>query len=189
MTQLSTKDALLHATGELLERVGYASFSYRDLAECVGIRTASIHYYFPTKEDLGVAWTEWYLETMKNREEELNTEFPDVRQRLLALAETIVNCAGSGEKSCPISLLQAEFAVLPPRLQRAVRLVIDQRLHILARWLDSGRRDGSFAFKGTAEIQAQLVWAVLEYGTQLERSHPARTLPALVKQLVDNMSR
>jgi len=118
MSQLTTKDALLHATGELLERVGYASFSYRDLAEVVGIRTASIHYYFPTKEDLGVAWAAWYQETMLTGEIELSVEYPDVRQRLMALARSIATCAGSTEKSCPISLLQAEYAVLPPRLQR-----------------------------------------------------------------------
>jgi TetR/AcrR family transcriptional repressor of nem operon len=154
----------------------------------VGIRTASIHYYFPTKEDLGVAWAAWYQESMLKGEVDLSAEYPDVRQRLMALASSIAACAGSGEKSCPISLLQAEYAVLPPRLQKAVRALIDQRLSILARWLESGRREGSFSFKGSAEIQAQLVWAVLEYGTQLERSHPSRTLPALVKQLVDNMS-
>ena len=27
-------------------------FSYRDLSELVGVKTSSIHYYFPSKEDL-----------------------------------------------------------------------------------------------------------------------------------------
>ena len=125
---------------------------------------------------------------MLSGEIELSVEYPDVRQRLMALARSIATCAGSTEKSCPISLLQAEYAVLPPRLQKAVRSLIDQRLSILVRWLEIGRREGTFSFKGSAEIQAQLVWAVMEYGTQLARSHPARTLPALVKQLIDNMS-
>jgi TetR/AcrR family transcriptional repressor of nem operon len=31
---------------------GYNGFSYRDLSELVGVKTSSIHYYFPAKDDL-----------------------------------------------------------------------------------------------------------------------------------------
>ena len=39
-------------TRQLLTVGGYKSFSYADLAERVGIRKASIHHHFPSKEDL-----------------------------------------------------------------------------------------------------------------------------------------
>ncbi|MFM9975590.1 MAG: TetR/AcrR family transcriptional regulator [Beijerinckiaceae bacterium] len=40
---------------QLVQIRGYNGFSFHDLAEMVGIRTASIHYHFPTKADLGQA--------------------------------------------------------------------------------------------------------------------------------------
>ncbi len=39
----------------LIQTKGYNAFSYRDIAAQVGIKTASIHYHFPTKADLGKA--------------------------------------------------------------------------------------------------------------------------------------
>ena len=39
----------------LVQTRGYHAFSYADIAEEVGSRKASIHYYFPSKTDLGKA--------------------------------------------------------------------------------------------------------------------------------------
>ena len=45
----------------MLRSRGYAAFSYADLEKMVGIRKASIHHYFPKKEDLGVEIVETYI--------------------------------------------------------------------------------------------------------------------------------
>ena len=49
----STRHALLDAAGELAQTRGYNAFSFRDLSERIGVTTASIHYHFPSKADLG----------------------------------------------------------------------------------------------------------------------------------------
>ena len=49
----STKKKLLDAASSLVQTRGYNGFSFHDLAAAVGITTASIHYHFPTKADLG----------------------------------------------------------------------------------------------------------------------------------------
>lgn len=36
----------------LVQERGYNGFSYADIAEAIGIRKASIHYHFPSKQDL-----------------------------------------------------------------------------------------------------------------------------------------
>ena len=54
-TTTATATTILDAAQQLAQTRGYNAFSYRDLAERVGIRTASIHYHLPTKGDLGVA--------------------------------------------------------------------------------------------------------------------------------------
>ena len=54
------REQLLEHTLVLLGTRGYNGFSYRDLAELVGVKTSSIHYYFPTKEDLALAAVQTY---------------------------------------------------------------------------------------------------------------------------------
>ncbi len=44
-----TKTALLDAAEQAARARGFDGFSYADLADAVGIRTASIHYHFATK--------------------------------------------------------------------------------------------------------------------------------------------
>ncbi len=56
----ATEAQILEITQELLQRRGYDGFSYRDVADRVGIRSATIHYYFPAKADLVVAVAERY---------------------------------------------------------------------------------------------------------------------------------
>jgi len=46
-------ERLLDLAQEFIQTCGYNAFSYRDLAEATGITTASIHYHFRTKSDLG----------------------------------------------------------------------------------------------------------------------------------------
>ena len=49
----STKKELLDAASLLVQTRGYNGFSFHDLGAAVGITTASIHYHFPTKANLG----------------------------------------------------------------------------------------------------------------------------------------
>lgn len=47
------KSKIISESYKFLTKKGYSSFSYADLAKKVGITKASIHYYFPSKSDLG----------------------------------------------------------------------------------------------------------------------------------------
>ncbi len=52
--------ALLDAAEARVRAGGYDGFSFRDLAADVGIKSASVHYHFPTKEALVAALAERY---------------------------------------------------------------------------------------------------------------------------------
>lgn len=183
----STRDLLLDAAGEMLQQVGYGAFSFRDLARQVGIRSASIHYHFPTKADLGLALVERTRERGRERERTLTTEHPDEGRRLMAVAEHLAQLSCDRGWSCPIFVLQSEFPVLPAIVQDAVRTWIVEKLDIIAGWLDAGRRARRLRFTGSAAVQARLVWAALEYGSQLCRTHPGESYLAMIRQLVDAM--
>jgi TetR/AcrR family transcriptional repressor of nem operon len=55
-----TKEAILAVTEKMIRDGGYNSFSFRNIADAVGIKSSSVHYHFASKEDLGVAVTQYY---------------------------------------------------------------------------------------------------------------------------------
>lgn len=57
---------ILKATEEMIRTGGYNSFSFRDVAATVGIKSSSVHYHFPTKEDLAVAVANQYSDRFIN---------------------------------------------------------------------------------------------------------------------------
>ncbi|MEO1029165.1 MAG: TetR/AcrR family transcriptional regulator [Pseudomonadota bacterium] len=54
--------AIISAAENMVRDGGYNSFSFRTIADEVGIKSASVHYHFPTKEDLGIAVAEHYTD-------------------------------------------------------------------------------------------------------------------------------
>lgn len=185
---VSTRETLLTAAANLLQNVGYASFSFRDLATAVGIRSASIHYHFPAKANLGVALVEWFRAHMRDHERDMIAAHPNVRKRIMAIAEHTAELTCGAGKSCPIHSLLSEYAVLPPTVQAAVDSWIDDKLKLIAAWLDEGRKAGDLSFPGSPLAQARIVWSVFAHGTQLVRTHHGPSFIALVRQLVDTMT-
>ena len=55
ITTGDTKDRIMTAARLTVQDRGYGGLSFRELAKDVGIKSASIHHYFPTKGELGSA--------------------------------------------------------------------------------------------------------------------------------------
>ncbi len=60
MKTTDTKLKILDTAQELIQKLGVNAMSYADISTAVGIRKASIHYHFPSKEDLLVSLLERY---------------------------------------------------------------------------------------------------------------------------------
>jgi TetR/AcrR family transcriptional repressor of nem operon len=90
-----TKVAILMAAKAAITEHGYKAVSFRDLAAAVGIKSASVHYHYPTKNDLALALIQHYrgeleqaLELPKRKknpaQKALNKFLDGVRERLSA---------------------------------------------------------------------------------------------------------
>lgn len=169
MQNTETSEAILDAAQELAQIRGYNAFSYRDLAERVGIRTASIHYHFPTKGDLGRSLIARYAAYVADVCDDLERRSPDAPTRLrgyAALLEQVLappgsTAAGSG-RVCLGGMLASEYPTLPPEVQREVRRFVDDNVRWLARVLAAGRDAGTLAFAGAADAAATALFAALE---------------------------
>src|SRR5205807_10608770 len=54
-TKTDMREAVMAAARATVQAQGYNALSFRELAKRVGIKSASVHYHFPTKGDLGAA--------------------------------------------------------------------------------------------------------------------------------------
>ena len=162
MVAEDTRSALLDTAQELVQTGGFNWFSYRDLAERVGIRTASIHYHFPTKTDLGVALMQRYHERFLARLAAIEQERKSARGRLEAFAGLFLETLQSGERLCLCGMLATEYATLPQELQREVARFFERAEAWLAGILAEGQSTGESAFEGSPTEVARTIFSALE---------------------------
>lgn len=68
------RDAILDVAERLIRAQGYSGFSFREVAKEVGIKSASVHYHFPTKPDLAAAVAKRYRERFAQALDEKETQ-------------------------------------------------------------------------------------------------------------------
>jgi TetR/AcrR family transcriptional repressor of nem operon len=57
-----TADAIMDAAERRIRDAGYSGFSFREIAADVGVKSASVHYHFATKESLGASVARRYTQ-------------------------------------------------------------------------------------------------------------------------------
>lgn len=111
----TVRDQLLEHASVLIRQRGYNGFSYRDLAELVGVKTSSIHYYFPAKDDLVLEVVRLYRERAQTRLAAIDTGLPLVEQ-----AHRYVDPLRNGielNQICLAGMLSAEVLALPDSIR------------------------------------------------------------------------
>ncbi|MEC8039905.1 MAG: TetR/AcrR family transcriptional regulator, partial [Pseudomonadota bacterium] len=101
------KEKILEAAEKRVRGVGFAEMSFRDLAKDVGIKSASVHYHFPTKPDLGEALVTRYAEQFKEELDRIDQielgaaldAFVGLYSKALVLGESICLCAVMGAEA------------------------------------------------------------------------------------------
>lgn len=163
MSDRDTRGELLDAAEALVRTRGYNGFSYRDLADEVGIKTASIHYHFPAKADLGHALIEKERERFGNALTRLEVEEKDPRRRVERFIQLLqASTIGCGNRMCLGAMLAVEQEALPDTMANAVRRLFTENEAWLARVLEEGRRKRQFRFQGSADVAARALFSALE---------------------------
>ena len=172
MPSKDTKTAILDAAQELIQRRGANAMSYQDVSEAVGIRKASIHHHFPTKDDLIVAVIERYAEYVFGLMDGIFSSKLDPAAKLrqyAALFEATLS-DGKQDKACPFAVLGAELASLNSPAAARVRRFYDETEARLARVVEEGREQGRFHFKGDPRRVAAMFFALLEGAMLIARA-------------------
>jgi len=153
---------LLDAAQDLVQTNGFNAFSYGHLSESVGIKTASIHYHFPSKEDLGEALARRYRERFNNVLEQIEVENADAPARLDRYAEQFLLTLRQGGKICLCGMLASDYSTLPEKIRRQTRAFFTENEAWLTKILEQGKKSGAFSFKSDAGDVAITFFSTLE---------------------------
>ena len=157
-----TKTAVLDVAQELLQTRGYNAFSFRDLAERLGIKSASIHYYFPTKGDLCRALIARHRDQVGAAFIEIDGRETDANRKLERYAGIFRETLENGNRMCLCGMLAADFVTLDPAIAETLRQSIRDHEVWLGRVLAEGKKRGVVRFDGNLEDQARLILSTLE---------------------------
>src|ERR1700741_2702145 len=112
------KAAIMDAAERRMQQAGFSGFSFREIAADVGIKSSTVPYHFPTKEELAAAvirrWAEYTSELI---DKELEKDPDPVRVWTKAFRGT----AFSEAHMCPCTVLGAASQDLPPQVAREVK--------------------------------------------------------------------
>lgn len=166
---MDTRSDILATAEALLQERGYNGFSYRDIADRLGVKNAAIHYHFPNKSDLGVALVERYAQRFRDLTDHLESQSASWRDKVRAYLGIAVHFVRSNQRLCPLSVLETEFFTLPESVQKAAQ-GLDQTMRTwLSHVLEQGRLVGEIQFNGKAEDKALLIMAAGQGSMQIAR--------------------
>jgi len=161
VSNLSTRDRIVHEATKLLQYRSYNSFSYNDISEAIGIKKASIHYYFQTKEILGAEIIKNFRSKVEYLTHKLDTTHDDPIVRL----EYYFDWFARGlERNliCPAGVFSVEFNTLPPEIQDEHKALFEYYINWLANLLQNGKDRGVLDFEETAEQKAFYIASLME---------------------------
>ncbi len=162
MSPRDTQAVLLDAAQELVQVRGYNAFSFRDLAERVGIKSASIHYYFPSKGDLCRALLVRYRQRFNAALADIDRRGRGPRRKLKSYTQLFHDTLEMGNRMCLCGMLAADLETLPPQVLDELRGFFTDNQEWLAKVLTEGQETGKARFDGDAEAEARLIVSGLE---------------------------
>ncbi|WP_024610859.1 MULTISPECIES: TetR/AcrR family transcriptional regulator [unclassified Pseudoalteromonas] len=129
---MSKKEALLKAAENKVRLGGYSNFSFRELASEVGIKSASVHYHFPTKADLGAELAHQYTNSFLAALGEPNELKASGKNPINVYTQLFRSALVTDRKMCLCGLLGAESDSLPDKVRLEVKRFFNENLAWLA---------------------------------------------------------
>jgi TetR/AcrR family transcriptional regulator, transcriptional repressor for nem operon len=156
-----TAERILDIAERLVQTRGFNNFSYRDVAAELGVTTASLHYHFRGKAELGQALIGRYATRFNQALDEIDHDSPDARTKLESYAGLYADVL-RGERMCMCGILAAEYRTLPESMRGAVIAFFDDNEKWLAEILTEGQADRTLTLTAPADETAQSILSTLE---------------------------
>jgi TetR/AcrR family transcriptional repressor of nem operon len=162
----NSREAILAAARRTAQAHGYSGLNFRDLADEVGIKAASIHYHFPSKADLGAAVAKRYWEDTAANLDSLLTQSSDPLRCLRQYPDIFRKSLESDNRICLCSFMAAEHDDLPEAVKKEIQTFADVNVAWLSKVLSAA---GLISFR-ESEQRARAIFAAIAGAQLIARS-------------------
>ena len=169
MSKQMSENILDIAQDMIMDR-GYNAFSYKDLSKEIGIKTSSIHYYYPTKGDLGKKLTERFINNVKDALESFDQTVEDPLDKIKKYINFFYENLKASDRVCFCAMLASDYQNLPKDVQNELLKLFDVHEKWLTKVLKSGLEKKIFKFNNLPEDKAKAIFSALEGSTISSRA-------------------
>ncbi|UYL09026.1 TetR/AcrR family transcriptional regulator [Bdellovibrio sp. SKB1291214] len=164
---METKAQALEIAKNHLQLRGYNGFSFQDIADELGIRKASLHYYFASKEDLGLALIEDYIQSFQQWSEMHEDREP--LEKIKKFIDMYNSFSQDGLKVCPGGVFCIDYNTLPAKLKKSVCQLQEQIQNWLTHVVTEGIKNKSLKTTLKPKETATLIHATTQGALQIGR--------------------
>ena len=156
-----TPERILDVAERLVQLRGFNDFSYADIARELAITTASLHYHFPGKAELGQALIARYTERFLAALDQIDDDLGDAQTKLKAYTGLYADVLRD-HRMCMCGILAAEYQTLPEPMRDAVIRFFDENQRWLIAVLNQGQKDHTLKITDSTVEVAQSIISTLE---------------------------
>jgi len=181
---MSKREEIIQLADTLIRQKGYNAFSFYDISDKVGIKTASVHYHFPAKSDLGVAVIEQHIENLNNVIEHYKQK--SSTEKLDKFFSIYANIKKEN-KVCLVGSLATDFNTLDKKVQQKLKAFSEVMLNWVSNFLEDGRKDNLFDFEGEPRTKALMIISNMLAIVQLSRLTNEKDFEAVKKSIKNEL--
>lgn len=163
-----TRERILELGENLIRTKGYNAFSYQDISTELGIKNAAVHYYFPSKENLGTSIVKTNIQRFEEMVDNMHSRGFDEWQQLDSFIKIYIK-SHREQKLCLIGSLGPDFNTLSQSTQSELAKMTDTIHKWLTDILTAGKEKGVFAFSDEPHNRATQIFSTLVASLQLSR--------------------
>jgi TetR/AcrR family transcriptional repressor of nem operon len=152
-----------------LQTKGFNGFSFQTVADDLGIRKASLHYYFASKDQLGLELLQNYRQAFEVWAEKVKDL--GAREKVQQTIDFFVKLSDGGQRICPIGALCADFNSLSPTLQKALKEFTEDQKKWLIELLQQGQKEKVISKKINPRLAAEGIASQIQGVLQMARIH------------------
>ena len=163
---MTTREIIIDTADQLIRSNGFNAFSFKDISNKIGIKTASIHYHFPTKSDLGVATIKEHIERFEQLKTELANKSPLLKLKGFL---SIYSQIKSENKVCLVGSLATDLNTVDDKIKNELKTFAELVLLWVTEILTEGKNQRVFEFQNTSRTKALMIITNILAIVQLSR--------------------
>ena len=132
------REKIIESATEMIRFGGYNTFSFREIADAVGVKSSSVHHYFRRKEDLAAEVAQRYADAFFTGLGAASQPDESPLAALKRYGSGFIGAYQSSGKACLCGILSHESPALPEMVKEHISAFVDRNVAWLSEALSTG---------------------------------------------------